>query len=287
MLRSPFFQVLTVISVAALASVCLVFSELSTWRHGISPVSEPPTKSLPLRMKLTTRVDINGEIRAGTALEDALNWLSERHDLPIILDAHAFTAIGIADPLEQPVQLPAMHGARLATVLRLLLVQVKGDGECGTYIIHDDFVEITTTAHEFLVDSPSDRLPLSFLVDAKFASVPLDEAVRQLSVRSGCNIIIDLQLGERAHQPVSATLRQARVGTAVQLLADMAGAGAVAVDNVIYVTTKEKALAVEAREQRREAATVLASVKIMSPDRSYRRLLKMMEQQLQGVSSKR
>src|SRR5262249_50749316 len=60
-------------------------------------------------------------------------------------DSKAFEAIGVQKVEEQPVQLPKMVGVSMATVLRLLLAQVKGDVYTGTYLVRRDYIEVTTT----------------------------------------------------------------------------------------------------------------------------------------------
>src|SRR5262249_40391201 len=71
---------------------------------------------------------------------------SDLFDLPFIFDANAFAAIQIVNVEQTPVQLPKMSGVCLATVLRLLLSQIKGEqGFTGTFIVRRNYIEIPTT----------------------------------------------------------------------------------------------------------------------------------------------
>ncbi|MBL8798390.1 MAG: VWA domain-containing protein, partial [Planctomycetia bacterium] len=102
-------------------------------------------KANQIHEKLSKPVNLEKGIDANTALKDALDFLADRYDLTIIIDSKAFEAIGVAKVEEQPVTLPRMVGVSMATVLRLLLAQVKGDVYTGTYLIRRDFIEVTTT----------------------------------------------------------------------------------------------------------------------------------------------
>src|SRR5262245_22284945 len=101
-----------------------------------------------MREKLATAVTLDKGIDPNTPLKDALEFLSDRYDVTIIVDSNAFAQIGVQKVEEQPVQLPKMSGIPLSTVLRLLLGQVKGDMYAGTYQIRDGHIEVTTTYHQ-------------------------------------------------------------------------------------------------------------------------------------------
>jgi tetratricopeptide (TPR) repeat protein len=74
------------------------------------------------------------------SLKDALEFISERYDVPILVDYTAFKVDNMEEGLdERTVKLPRMVGVSMGTVLRLLAAQVN-----GTYLIRRDYVEITT-----------------------------------------------------------------------------------------------------------------------------------------------
>lgn len=88
-----------------------------------------------------------GGPRNHTPLKDALEFLSDRYDVKVVIDTKAFETIGVPKALERPVTLPRLAGVRLDAVLRMILEQVRGDIFSGAYILRKDFVEITTSYH--------------------------------------------------------------------------------------------------------------------------------------------
>lgn len=214
-----------------------------------------------LRKKLLMPVNLDKGIDSGTPLKDAIEFLSDRYDLTMLIDSKAFEAIGAMKVEEQPVQLPKMVGVSMKTVLRLLLGQIKGDGgHHGTFVIQDGLLFITTTAHVFQGDTAdATLLPIATpTIDADTSGKPLVVVLRDIADHSGVNILIDSRVGDKARRPVTATLQHVPVDTAVRLLADMAGLRSVAMDNVLYVTTPENAkelqAEVNARAERQKKA---------------------------------
>src|SRR5262249_8646849 len=91
-----------------------------------------------LKQKLSQPVDLKG-IDANTPFKDALEFISDRYDLTILVDSASFKSDNMTEVDELQVRLPKMTGVSLGTVLRLLAAQVN-----GTYLIRRDYVEITT-----------------------------------------------------------------------------------------------------------------------------------------------
>src|SRR5437870_9547799 len=78
---------------------------------------------------LSQPIKLEKTFAAKTSLSEALDVLSERTGLPIYIDRHAFhAAIGAEDVGKMPVKLPRVLGARLASVLRLLLKEISAPG---------------------------------------------------------------------------------------------------------------------------------------------------------------
>jgi hypothetical protein len=93
-----------------------------------------------LRQKLSQPVTLDKGIEANTPFKDALEFISDRYDLTILVDTNAFKVDNMIESVDdQTVRLPKMVGVSLGTVLRLLAAQVN-----GTYLIRRDYVEITT-----------------------------------------------------------------------------------------------------------------------------------------------
>jgi hypothetical protein len=217
-------------------------------------IKKEKSKAAELRAKLNQPVNLDKGIDGHTPLKDAVEFLADRYDLTLIIDTKAFEAIGVQKAEEQPVSLPKMVGVSMATVLRMLLAQVRGDNHHGTFALRFDYVEITTTAHVFsagrLTEEERRRLPT---VDAEFDRTPLDEALREVTDRTGTNVVLDTQVGDKGRRVVTARLAVVPVDTAVRLLADMAELRAVAIDNVIYVTSIDKAKQLQAEQDAHDA----------------------------------
>jgi hypothetical protein len=85
-------------------------------------------------------------IKAGTPLQDALDYLSTRFKLTILTDIQAFKEEakrgGPANVEETPVKLQPLSRVALGTVLRLLLRQVPPNG--AAYLVRRDMIEVTT-----------------------------------------------------------------------------------------------------------------------------------------------
>src|SRR5262249_32779573 len=106
-------------------------------------------------------INLDAGIDANTPLKDALEFISEKADVPFIVDSKAFESIGIQKVEEQPVSLPKMTGVRLKDVLRLLLGQIRGDVYTGDFLLRSGYVEITTTYHSLCEVLGSDLADLS------------------------------------------------------------------------------------------------------------------------------
>ncbi len=76
-------------------------------------------KAREYREKLDQPVTI--EFEQGTPLREALNHISERYGLTILVDVEAFKADNNdADIENRPIKLPRLNGIRLRTVLRVI-----------------------------------------------------------------------------------------------------------------------------------------------------------------------
>ena len=99
------------------------------------PASESPAQTA--KAKLDRRINLENGIDANTPLKDALEYLADKYQLPLTLDAKAFEKAGIQKVEEQPVKLAAMKNVTLGKVLELLTAQVQ-----GTYQVANDKVVI-------------------------------------------------------------------------------------------------------------------------------------------------
>ncbi len=120
-----------------------------------------------LRDKLGTPITF--EFERGP-LKEAIAYLQDRYNIPIIVDTEAFKEIGTPDVLSQDVQMPKVANISLGTVLRLLLAPLQ-----GTYIIRREFIEITTGTRQ-AAEKAVRVYPVADLV------IPIPNAINQAGV---------------------------------------------------------------------------------------------------------
>jgi hypothetical protein len=218
------------------------------------PAARTANRLGQLTHKLAEVVSLKNGFDAKTPLKDALDFLNDQFELsPILIDTAAFKAAGLDAPADQPVQLPRLTGVRLGSILSMLAAQVH-----GAYLVRPDHISLTTTdAWRLEIWGRSNeeggvkhRRPLP-LVHATFEQRPLDEALRELADATGFSVVLDTrQAGEHSRAAVTALLNNVPLDTAVRLLADQANLQAVLLDNVLQVTTKERARALKAEHDR-------------------------------------
>jgi hypothetical protein len=193
-----------------------------------------------LLTQLGRRFTLEKGIDPNTPLKDAVEFISDKFEVPIVIESQAFRAKGIPEVETQPVRLPRLRNIRLSGLLRLLLDQVN-----ATYLIRDDYVQIVPLPTVPGGGPEVDRSALP-LVYAIFEKRPLDDALHELADQVDSSVVLDAnRAAEKAKAPVTATFKNVGVDTAVRLLADMTGLKMVRVDNVLYVTTPEGASEVE------------------------------------------
>jgi hypothetical protein len=70
---------------------------------------------------------------------------------------------------------------------------------------------------------------------------PLEEALRQMRSQANVNFVLDPGLGEKARTAVTITLLNAPLDSALEVLTEMVELDFVWLDNIFYVTTRDKA----------------------------------------------
>jgi RNA polymerase sigma factor (sigma-70 family) len=208
-----------------------------------APDANPPARDKDLADLLAQNVQFSGyDADPKMTLQEALDHLADRFHLTFDVNEAAFKADGLEDVLavfivDKPV--PKMN-ATLATVLRKILSRVPATSG-STYVVRRDAIELTTVAAlraELGRDGARALLPL---VRVRFDQRPLAEVLQELAAATAYNIVLDVRVGDKAKEPVSATLTNVPLDTAVRVLADMADLKPVQVDNVFYVTTRDNA----------------------------------------------
>lgn len=194
---------------------------------------------------------------------DALELVKGNAAVTFLMNTDAFkNDLQIAEPESQPVRLPKLTQIRLDTALRLLLRQAN-----AAYLVRADHIEITTpqrVATEVWgtinpdAANPENRegisvrqRPMLQLVNHVYEKIPLDEALRELSESNGVSILADeRRAGENLKFPVTATLLNVPLDTAVRLLANQAELEVTLFDNTLTVTSAENALTLQEQQEK-------------------------------------
>jgi hypothetical protein len=154
----------------------------------------------------------------------------------------------------------------LSRVLQHVLNQIPVPSG-ATYMVREDGIEITTNQFKYAEvhtqreqfpprKKPRTSQPINPLNDPtveeqpKTISVavvsldlerqPLEEALRQIRAQTSINVVVDPSLGEKGKVPVTATLLNAPLDSAMLVLSELTELDFVWLDNIFYVTTREK-----------------------------------------------
>jgi len=226
-------------------------------------------RAMPLVDRMYAEIDFPGIDDPKTTLSEALHNLAQEYGLIIEVKQRAFGLEEVPDVLKtevaNPNPLPPVR-ERLGLVLDRMLARIPV-ASGAMWLLRDDHIEITTgqfveaeTTGKRLIDSDEERewgrvLPWS-LVNADLRKKPLAEGLDVLAERTGRMVVLDESLTkEFADRPVTAKLRNVHLDTAVLLLASQADLALVKMDNVLYVTTEEKAARLAKRYRDLRAAT--------------------------------
>jgi hypothetical protein len=213
-------------------------------KSGIVPSDRSPDEAnklatTRLRELLNKPVTLEKGIDRNSPLKDALEFLADRNDVTILLDEAAFKLEGTENIGDLPVGLPRMSNVRLQTILQLLCEQVN-----GSYLVKPDGIEITTRGRTRPEDWIGNR-NLPPLVTHKCEHELLESALTNLELMTGISVVLDarvaLRLRQEGQADLNITFNNVPLDTAVRLLADMSGLGAVAIDSVLYVTNRDNA----------------------------------------------
>jgi RNA polymerase sigma factor (sigma-70 family) len=215
------------------------------------PSEKPPLpRGMDLAQILTKPVDFKGFDDPKITLAEGLDALARLFNVSFDIDEHAFgPLIDEASKVEiaQPLPIPPMR-ATLQHVLRKILTRLPADSG-ATFVIRKDHIQITTQkAIRKELGIPDDRALLP-LVYEEFDDEPLPKALRKLADASGFSVVLDRQgVADDKFPRVAAHFHNVPVDTAVRVLADMADLGMVQLDNVLYLTSREKALRLKAEQ---------------------------------------
>ena len=212
-----------------------------------------------LSAKLMQRVTFDKTLDQ-VPLKDAIEFLNDKYDLTILVDARSFDGIGAAavalqaedEVFQRQVSVPAMRNVRLATILKHVADQLD-----GVYLLYPDHIKIVSIHRAFALTHPPvheyqpqdqdpgidhNELVRSIpLVHVSFKEVSLQDALREVELRTNRSIVLASQAGEKAKMMISARFTNVPVDTAVATLAESAGLKMARKGNVLLVTTAERA----------------------------------------------
>jgi RNA polymerase sigma factor (sigma-70 family) len=209
-----------------------------------------------LRETLSRVVRYDGIDDPKTTLQEALDMLATRYNLQFEVNQAAFRAQNKDEVLKTeiatPTSIPPMN-TRLENVLRRVLSHIAGVN--ATYVIRKDHIEVTTgpalgvelhlqdgvpkedVLAEVLAETASQPL-----VYENFKATPLAVALRTVAETCRDNVVLDPAAeGKEKPVTVTASLHNVRAETAVRTLAALADLEVVRLDNVLFVTTRDKA----------------------------------------------
>jgi hypothetical protein len=200
----------------------------------VNPVRQAPPPLLSKRaQELSDKLNqpVTVEFDAGP-LKDALGFLQDRYNLPLIVDEEAFKRFSeMPDIQGQQVKLQKAVNIKLRTVLELLLQQLEGG------ILEKDGIVWVLPQKRL-----TPKVLLRGLVSASFRNVPLGQALEELSDQAGVSVVIDGRVADQVSKAlVIAKLNQVPLDTAVRVLTDSAELKSVVLDNLIYVTSSSHA----------------------------------------------
>jgi hypothetical protein len=225
----------------------------------------PADEAADIADKLQERTDL--ERFEGVSLRTLIEVLQEKLGYAILLD-HKAILNSLGDDgtnrqvlEEKLITLPALKRVKLETALRQVLDTIDAD-----FYIESDHIHVTTAARKALVTGPSRTLPdlrptdLSDeateagtlvrhtpTVTAHFKDVPLAEALKIVSLRTGRAVAINPEALDKAKNRVSVALTNAPFETAVGTLAEDAGLRAFRNGNAAVIVTPERAKRLESR----------------------------------------
>jgi hypothetical protein len=217
-----------------------------------------PQRKRELRQLMTRIVSYDGLDDPKAKLSEILDEFATQYDITFLVDEKAFANDGVDKVLDLPVIkdgkcLPKMKNVCFHRILQMVLARVPNKSG-AIFLIKADTIEITTrraALPDLCLDSSRRDLPL---VHCEFDKLPLADALKEVADAADFEIVLDVRMAEGAKAPITASLDNVPVDTAVQLLADMADLRSLLIDNVLYVTLKENARTLEAEILKRKNA---------------------------------
>jgi hypothetical protein len=199
------------------------------------PEKTKPTEDSPAQK---VRKDLNSAVTiefASLPLPQAINQLKDKTGIDLVLDR------SVLEPffLERNPNGTGLDGVTVTaklnkTPIRRGLRNLLSEYDLG-YVIVGEQVLITTQAM-------TTTRQIRQMVTVDVEKTPLADALRKLARETAVNMVLDSRIGKEGQEKVNLQLDEVALDTAVKLLVEQAGLKVVFVDNVIFVTTKARAM---------------------------------------------
>lgn len=191
-----------------------------------APAPATPAKAAPMDGARKALDEVGDVSYQNKSLNEVVEDVKTKAKVPVTLDPMIFQ-FGL-DPNMQAVNVTAKN-VKLRDGLRQALAPFNL--KCG---LTRDGIYIST--EEGLT---SKQLRQRVSVDCD--GTPFATTMKQLAADTGANVVIDPRLKDKANAAVTLKLDDVPLETAVRLLAEVADLGAVRMNNVLFVTTAERA----------------------------------------------
>jgi hypothetical protein len=233
------------------------------------PAARAAVNKVALVDQVYQEIDFKGFDDPKTTLAEALEELMKTHKVGIEINEMAFRYEMVNDVIRTEIANPnpvTPRKARLGRVLNAILARVPVPSG-ATWLLRRDHIEITTRrfavmeiyqgrGREVLLrgeDEPEETYdgPQPPLVHLDLNRQPLAEALDALADRADWNIVLDTEAARgKEKTPITGRFRNTPLDTAVRLAASSAGLTVVEVDNVLFVTAREKVATLRAEHAR-------------------------------------
>lgn len=190
---------------------------------------------------------------------DLLTKLGEETGATIRVDEAFFRQIGETDVYEKKVRIRIAKGLSVRDILEEVLAQIAPPAEShlktGLRVKGNQIIlgrGSVALAAPGRASSGGEAIAMveekvlaevlhGPIVGIAAENLPLADFVNQLREQTGANIVVDSRVKEKLTQPVTLTLNDTRLMTALKIAGDSAELAPAVVDNVYYLTTKENA----------------------------------------------
>jgi RNA polymerase sigma factor (sigma-70 family) len=190
---------------------------------------------------------------------DLLTKLGDETGATIRVDEAFFRQIGETDIYEKKVRIRIAKGLSVRDILEEVLAQIAPPGDThlktglrvkgNQIILGRGSVALATPGRTTVGGEVTAMVEEKVLAEVLHGPIigiaaenlPLSDFVNQLREQTGANIVVDSRVKEKLSQPVTLTLNDTRLMTALKIAGDAAELAPAVVDNVYYLTTKENA----------------------------------------------